>query len=225
MHLSAEDSEPQQTASYFIAAELQDADRLQMEMLAREFSQLLNSILRKAAETIDQFGGVVVQSGAIGITGCFVGVDTNQFTPMTLVQCALELRSKMADLDRQWKLRKGWQRRIELNVGLHYSYEYLGTVNPSSPGSLTIFGDGLNKACRIASMGDKGEIWASKELISAMPQDEMDRVQFGLHRSGRSTASIIKNGFSRIEDLVSTEGHRTGLQPALVVTQIFDAHS
>lgn len=219
------DTEPVEKPIYFIAARLSNAEALQIEMLPGEHSQLLSHIWKNSVETIEQFGGMVVDIKANSLLGLFISEDLSDDEAMNVIQCALELKSMMNSTGRQWKNRSGWQRHLELNLGIHHCDEYVGSISTGDGNCLTTFGNGRQTVARLAAVAANGEIWASKDLFKKLSPDALQRVQFGVFRSENQRRRLIEHGFDRICNLsrngLPTDDNSRSFSP-MIATQIFD---
>jgi class 3 adenylate cyclase len=132
----------------------------------------------------------------------------------------------MMELGRQWKIRKGWLRDIDLNIGIHTGVEYVAYVPSSSGDFLLALGATLDTAKYLSGIASGGQIWATKAVINRVPEKEMKALRFGIFRMDGNRQVFIARYFSRIRDLAFTaagpEGGGPGDLGNCAVTQIFD---
>ncbi len=217
--------QPIQLPIHIIAARLDKADTLQTEMLSEEYSRLLQRIWNSAIEIIENSGGIFGPHTDSGILGYFIPVAQAEHSPLKVIECALELKAKMAELSREWKIRKGWLHEVELNIGIHSTEDLLGTVRSSLGDSLATFGSTLRIAACLSELSSQGQIWVTKELINRLPPKSMSNLRFGVFRNDNNRQVFISRCFSRIRDLsngpqIKNEvGAELG---AVAVTQLFD---
>ena len=208
-----------------LSAGLNDADTLRTEMLDEEFSQLLLRIWGISAETVEENGGIIHQSNGTGLLGYFLPTGDSAINPMGAIQCALELKRKMSELGREWKIRKGWLHDIDLNMGIHAGYEFIASV-PAALGNLLLaLGETLDVANCLSTIASNGQIWTTKAVIQCLPEKELKHLRFGIFRSENHRQVFIARYFSRIRDLSVTGDsniHLGGDMGAHAVTQIFD---
>ena len=208
-----------------LSAELNDAGTLRAEMLDEEFSRLFLRVWETTAETIEAFGGVVSQSSGTGILGYFLPGDNNGNRSLGAIQCALELKRKMSELGREWKIRKGWLHDIELNMGIHTGVEYMASVPTIMGDHLLTLGETLDVAKHLSQIASGGQIWTTKTLIHRVPESELKSLRFGIFRSDSHRQMFVARCFSRIRDLASAESPALNLDEemgACAVTQVFD---
>ena len=218
-------SQPAKQPFYVLAARLNQADTLRTEMLAEEYSRLLNRVWKATIEIIEQSGGIVNHPNSSSLLGYFLPLDNNDTTPQQLVQCALELKAQMVELGREWKIRKGWLHNIELNMGLHFGEEFMGTIQSSTGDILMTFGDTLQVASCLAQLATNGQIWATKILVNQLPSREVKQLRFGIFRHDGHHQVFIARYFSRVSDLTGIGDRLVEINDEigrLAVTQIFD---
>jgi adenylate cyclase len=210
---------------HVLAARLHNADTLRAEILDEEFGRLMIRLLKIAIGTLEQHGALVYQRAACGLLAFFLPADAAGDNPIHVIQCALDLKTRMRELGREWKIRKRWLHNIELNIGISAGHEYL-TMLPTSLGdSLMPLGSARTVAAGLSDMAVKGQIWTTKEVISQVPEHELRHLRFGIFRGEGHQQVFVARCFSRIRDLSGAPvppfdaGGELG---ALAVTQIFD---
>lgn len=218
-------SRPAKQPFYVLAARLNKADALRTEMLAEEYSRLLNRVWKAAIDIIEQSGGMVNHPGSSALIGYFLPLNEGDTTPQQLIQCALELKAQMVELGREWKVRKGWLNNIELNIGLHYGDEYLGAIQSATGELLMTFGDTLQVASCLAQLATNGQIWATKKLMNQLPAQEVKNLRFGIFRHDNRQQVFIARYFSRVCDLTGIGNRMVEINNdigMMAVTQLFD---
>ncbi len=219
-------SQPVQMPVHILAAQLNYADTLQTEMISEEYSRLLQRIWQSGIEIIENYGGIFGPYTNSGLLGYFVPVGQSEHSPMHVIECALELKSRMLELGREWKIRKGWLHAIELNIGIHSTEDLLGTVRSSLGDGLTTFGSTLRVATCLSGLSNQGQIWVTKELINRLPLKDMTNLRFGVFRTDNNRQVFVSRCFSRIRDLNNVPplgGEMDAELGAVAVTQLFDS--
>ena len=225
MEMIRQNAQPVQKPVHILAARLYNAEILQTEMLSDEYSRLLSRIFQKTIETIEYYGGMVGHFTGNGIWSYFIPANQMEKDPLYVIDCALELKKKMMELGREWKIRKGWLHDIELTMGIHSGEECIGTLRTSLGDNLAAYGDTLQTAAFLSAMGRSGEIWTTKYFINKLPQKNLKQIRFGIFREDNNRQVFIARCFSRIEDLGGVEKQSVdigGDLGALAVTQVFD---
>jgi adenylate cyclase len=217
--------QPVQMPIHILAARLNNSETLQTEMLSEEYSRLLQRLWHSAIEIIENFGGIFGPHTNSGLLGFFVPVAHAEYNPMHVIECALELKTKMVELGREWKIRKGWLHELELNIGIHSADELLGTVRSSLGDGLATFGRTLRIATRLSDLSPQGQIWVTKELINRLAPKAMKNLRFGVFRTDNNRQVFVSRCFSRIRDLSTLPPLKDDLDAelgAVAVTQLFD---
>ena len=218
-------TEPIKLPFIILAARLNNADILAGEMLAKDYARLLFRLWGVTKEIIEQHHGVLAHYESSILLGYFLASEKNGFNPIDVIRCALELKSRMADLGREWKIQKGWLHDIELNIGIHVGNEYITSLTSSFGENLIPLGDTICVASNLSALARQGQIWTSKNVIDLLTSNELDALRFGIFRSDQARQLFIPRCFSRIQDLLDMEkmeirsAECLGAYPA---TQIFD---
>ena len=218
-------AQPVKLPFYIIAAQLNNADTLRTEMLTDEYSRLLTRLWKIAKETIEQFSGIFSQYQADGLLGLFLPDEASRLSPLQVVQCAFELKTRMSELGREWKIRKGWLHDLELNMGVHSGHEYLTALKSSLGDHLMPLGSALNVTAGLSALAQAGQIWTTKDLINQLSPQELNGLRFGIFRSDHHRQVFIARCFSRIRDLAGISDSPLplgGETSELAVTQLFD---
>ncbi|MEJ2037811.1 MAG: hypothetical protein P8X55_02610 [Desulfosarcinaceae bacterium] len=221
---------PQQcmkSSVHVLAVRLNNAKILRLEMLNDEYARLLSRLWQRTIETIENHGGIVSQDGDSGLVGYFLPSSPQDEPPLSVIECALRLKAQMAELGREWKIRKGWLHDLELNMGIHSDEESLGLIRSSVGDSLTLFGDSLKVASHLSQMGSGGQIWTTKAMINKLSAEDLKRLRFGVFRQDNQRQVFISRCFSRIRDLKDTTASPANMKEmdeigSLAVTQVFD---
>jgi class 3 adenylate cyclase len=219
---------PVRKVFYAMAARLNKAGVLKAEMLDEDYSRLVQRLWQLALETMEQNGGIVAQITSDCLTGFFLPMEGEvEPDPLFVIQCALELKTRMGELGRELRIRRGWLHDIELNIGLEAGNEYM-MVLPTILGETMIpAGDALQVAERLAQLAGDGQIWATKALINQVSHSDLKNIRFGIFRSENNHRIFIANSFSRIREIPAAAGLLDIPEqfPDRSVTQIFEKTS
>lgn len=209
-----------------LAAQLNDASTLRMEMLSDEYWRLMNGLSQRCLHTIESYGGVFVKLNESGFMAYFISDTGDVPDPLGVIDCGLEMKARMMELGREWKIRKDWFHDIELNMGLHWEEAYIGTLSTSAGDLLTSFGAGTQMATTLSQLAESGQIWASKAMIDKIPPEKLKRLRFGIQRQeSPGHHRYIRNGFARMKDIFGTAASKPihdESSDLLPITQIFD---
>jgi class 3 adenylate cyclase len=216
--------EPVQMDFFALAAKLSNADTLQTELLPAEYSHLSSAVMNRCYAIIDTYDAIVEPLADRGLVAYFFS-ENHRHDPTTVIDCALEIKSQLDDLNREWKIRTGWLHDIELNMAMHYANEFVGTLPTAMGMSFRPFGSALTTCMRLCEMAVGGQIWSTKALIRKMNAQQIKTLRFGICRTCNHRQVLVENCFSRMMDLpggdAKTTAEDTYFGP-LAVTQIFD---
>ncbi len=210
---------------FILAGRLNGADVLKAELLDDDYTELLSRLWQIWIETIERFGGIIGRYSSSGLSAYFSPVLNSDENPAQVIACALELRKQMADVGREWKIRKGWLHELELNIGIHGGEDHVGAIHSVLGESLLSYGNTLEVAGLLTQIAKRGQIVASKFVIGQLPQNELKKLKFGIFRQENQRQVFIANCFSRLNDLPWIAGCSLPIDPDLAglpVTEVFD---
>jgi len=210
-----------------LSTHLNNSLTLETELLPEEYCRLVNDLCMRCIDTIERFGGVFLKNSGSGFAAYFLPVDEyDEETSINAIKCALNLRSQMVDLSREWKIRRSWMHEIELNMGIHHENGYVGILTTSLGESLTSFGSALSIATDLSRLSPNGQIWVTKTLINGIPITIQNQLRFGIQRSDSHRHPVfIQSSFANIGDLLengSLSARSCKEIKDMAVTQIFD---
>jgi hypothetical protein len=147
---------------------------------------------------------------------------------MPVIDCALEIKSQMNDISREWKIRKGWLHDIELNMAMHRADEFISLIPTQLGSALLTHGTALSACSRLCELISAGQIWSTKDLVNQLDREEIRRLSFGIYRRDNHRQVLVGKSFSRVADLTDLD-----LNPSkdnfhfseLAATQVFDRQS
>ena len=220
---------PVQMPLCILSAELDQPEVLKLETLDGEYSAMTSAIWNKCIVILETYGGIFGKHSDTGFYGHFLPGDEFENNVQSIIECSLEIKTQVAELSREYKLRRAWSHDIELNMGLHKEQAYVGALSSSAGDTLSGFGVGLRLATRLSSLACGGQILATKSLFDQMPADVLSRLRFGTYRreTGRRGAFVPKC-FSDIGAFSDSANYSAVLQEELKgvgVTQVFDFHA
>jgi class 3 adenylate cyclase len=187
-----------------LLADLQDSVKISAELLPAHYFELINELWQAVGPTFEKYQGVYSKHAGDGMLYYFINRPGVKYL-MNAVNCAFEIREVMKELSSKWRLRKGWNNELFLNMGINEGQEFFGTIQSSNTIDFTALGDTINIAGRLSDLAHDGEIWTTKNLISRLTQDERNMIRFGVHHENRSGKIFIRNSFSRISDIISKD--------------------
>ena len=222
-HLNLKD-DPVQIVFYILAARLDNADILQTELLPEEYSRLSNTLMNRFITVIEAYGGIFEQQAGTGLVAYFLPTHQSD-TPVSVIDCALEIKSQMSDISREWKIRKGWLHDIELNMAMHLGDEYVGLLPTQLGSALLTHGSALSACTQLCRLATAGQIWSTKDLVGRLGTSEINKLRFGIYRKNNHRKVLVGKSFSRLSDLPDFDLKQIPGDPrfgAMAVTMIFD---
>lgn len=217
--------QPVQMAFDVMVARLNNADTLRAEMLDEEFGRLASRLVKTAISTLAPYGALVYPYGVFGFVIFFLPDDGSGHHPMQTIQAALDLKARMIELGREWKIRKGWLHNLELNIGINSGNELIMALPTARGDNLMPLGDAQTVAAGLSELAVNGQIWTTKTLINQVPPGELKHLRFGIFRGESDRQVFVSRCFSRIRDLSGGGRVRCDVESDLgaqAVTQIFD---
>ena len=184
-----------------LIADLQNSVKISAELLPAQYFELINELWQSVTPSFEKYQGIYGKHAGDGMLYYFIQKPETNYL-MNAVKCAIEIREIMKELSSKWRLRKGWDNELFLNIGLNEGQEFFGTIQSASNIEFTALGDTINIAGRLSDFAQNGEIWTTKNLISRLSQEERNLIRFGVHQENQSRKVFIRNSFSRISDIM-----------------------
>jgi class 3 adenylate cyclase/DNA-binding transcriptional MerR regulator len=187
-----------------LIADLQNSVKISAELLPAQYFELINELWQSVGPTFEKYNGIYGKHAGDGLLYYFINKPGSNYLTNS-INCAVEIREVMKELSSRWRLRKGWDNELYLNVGINEGQEFFGTIHSASNIEFTALGDTINIAGRLSDFAQNGEIWTSKNLISRLSQEERNLIRFGVHHENRDGKIFIRNSFSRISDIMTKD--------------------
>lgn len=142
------------------------------------------------------------------------------------IRCAVEIRSRMTNINREWGLRKKWLHEVCLNIGINEGQEYSMVIYSSTSDQQTwILGETVEHAEGLSEFASHGTIWTTKSLISKLTSVERKKLRYGIRRKNQESEIIMESLFNRMTDLMGRGNAATGRLQSLArlpITEILD---
>lgn len=190
-----------------LVAGLQDSMRISAELLPAQYFELINGLWEATGPVFSKYKGVYGKHIGDGVLYYFLGRPGEDYIK-NCINCAVEVREVMSFFSDKWKGVKGWDRDLYLNTGINEGQEFFGTIRSANNIEFTALGDTINVAVRLSEFAADGQIWATKNLISRLPQEERNMLRFGVHHNNNPANRFIRDSFARVTDLVAGENNR-----------------
>lgn len=206
-----------------LVADLQESVKICSELPPDEYFELINKIWATAGDIFRRFYGTYGKHVGDGMVYYFFPQPDSHYIYNAAV-CAMELKTAMMRLSKEWQLRKNWVNELYLNTALNEGQEWLGTFNTATSIEFVVLGDTINHAARLSDMARFGQVWATKNFMSKLPPEIRDKVEFGIERSAANgQRMMVQSSYSRVANLVDLDaGRNSKLQDiaGLAVTEI-----
>jgi class 3 adenylate cyclase/DNA-binding transcriptional MerR regulator len=207
-----------------LIADLQDSVKISAELLPAQYFELINELWQTVGPTFEKYNGIYGKHAGDGMLYYFIQRPGVSYL-MNAVNCALEMREVMKELSSKWRLRKGWDNELFLNIGINEGQEFFGTIQSSNTIEFTALGDSINIAGRLSDFARSGEIWTTKNLISRLSHEERNMVRFGVHHENQKGRTFIRDSFSRISDIMQKDNphyRRLSAISGLPITEVLE---
>jgi adenylate cyclase len=214
---------PMLTDLVVLVADLQESVKICSELPPDEYFELINKIWATAGDIFRSYYGTYGKHVGDGMVYYFFPQPDSNYIFNAAV-CAMELKTAMARLSKEWQLRKNWTNELYLNTGLNEGQEWLGTFHTATSIEFVVLGETINQTARLSDMARFGQVWATKNFMSRLPGEYRDRVEFGIERvGGNGQRMLVQSSYSRVSNLVDVDaGRHVKLQDisGLAVTEI-----
>jgi len=115
----------------------------------------------------------------------------------------------MRKINAEWQYKKNWFTELQLNIGLHEGQEWLGSFQSANHIEFAVLGNTINQASRLSDFARHGSIWATKDLISKLSDDERSRIEFGVLRESEENGNrFVPSSYAQIDSLVDLRQDR-----------------
>ncbi len=192
-----------------LVGDLQDSVKISSELLPGEYFRLINQLWKTLDRSFEKYNGINGKHSGDGIVYYFIRKPGTNYL-MNAINCALEVREKMKKFSNDFKLEKGWHNDLHLNIGINEGEEFFGTIRSATNIEFTALGDSINYAGRLSDFARYGAVWATKNVISKLDQEEINSLRFGVHRIQHGQEIFVQNSFSRVIDLLDKDDKNAG---------------
>lgn len=185
-----------------LVADLQGSLKISAELPPEEYFELITEIWAKLEDPFRRYGSTPGKHVGDGVVRYFLAKhDSTYHHIVQALLCAEAIRKCVGELSLAWRVKKGWLNELALNIGLHQGREWMGYI-PSLPTTeFTALGDTVNIASRLSEIARDGAIWVTKELLSSLPGQILEKVKYGIRRRSEGAEHFIPRTYSRVQDL------------------------
>lgn len=192
-----------------LVADLQSSVKICSELPPDEYFQLINEIWAAMGPIFRKYHGTCGKHVGDGMLYYFFPQPDSDYL-YNAVCCAAEIRREMARISKAWQLSKNWLNELYLNIGITEGQEWLGTFQSSTGVEFVVLGDTINQAARISDFARYGSIWATKSLVSKLPQDLRESVRYGVTRRGGDGREVfVPSSYAMVSSLIEAGDDRS----------------
>jgi class 3 adenylate cyclase len=208
-----------------LVTDLQSSTRICTELPPEEYFELINQIWATMEPIFRKYYGTHGKHVGDGMVYYFFPQPDCNYIFNAIV-CAYEIKAAMQKISKEWQIHKNWLNELYLNTGLNEGQEWLGVFHSQAKVEFTVLGDTINHAARLSDFARSGTIWATKNILSKLSNDERLRIDYGIRRKNHDGSEmLISSSYSRISELLNlSEAKHDKLSDisALPVTEILD---
>ncbi|GJM12155.1 MAG: hypothetical protein DHS20C12_05580 [Pseudohongiella sp.] len=188
-----------------MVADVQNSIKICSELPAEEYFELINTIWQESAPIFRKYYGTYGKHAGDGMVYYFFPQPDCDYK-LNAIQCSLELQKMMKGITQQWQARKGWFSDIFLNIGLNEGKEWFGSYHAGGHVEFTVLGETINYASRISDFARSGSVWATKNMLSQIPQNSREKINFGITRKTHNDESVfVTDTYSSIGHLIDSD--------------------
>jgi hypothetical protein len=207
-----------------LSACLNNSFKIRAELPADIYFKILLKLRRITEEIFKKFHCIIKRNSGDQIACYFFkNIDSNYL--INTIECAVELKKRMIDVNYEIETNNEWLNTIFLNIGVCEGEEHIVMISSSLNDEIITIGDLERYALSLCEAGEPGSILTTKSLINKLSMVEKQKIRYGIRKKIDDLPIMVENIFSRIKDLLPHEDSRykkfTEIHE-LVVTQILD---
>lgn len=192
---------PMLTPLGVLVADLQNSVKICAELLPQDYFTLINQIWQTIGPIVRQYRGQVAKHAGDGMVAYFFPHPDGHYLA-DATACALDIKTAMLRLSREWQIERRWANELYMNIGLHEGQEWLGAVQLGDSVEFTALGDTINTASRLCDFAQFGTIWASKSLVTRLQAETDTILEFGVERDmDGNRRQFVPQSFVQISSL------------------------
>ena len=173
-----------------LVADFENSPALASELPPEAYFELVNDIWGAMEPVFRNCYGTHGKHLSDGLTYYFFPQPDCNYV-MNAITCACELRQAMGSISLDWQVRRQFMSDLHLNIGLNEGHEWFGGFHTRTQMELTVLGDTTDKARQLARSGSSGKIFATKDMLGILTEQERARVHYGVRWSGGSRPDVF----------------------------------
>ena len=147
------------------------ADPAEVQSVLEEYFSAMTSIVFDKQGIVDKYYGD-------GIMAFFENPEDGVTSAQAAVKSAVEMQQKAVELDKKYKVQKRFP--FSIYVGIATGYAKVGNIGPPEKMDYTVIGSVANRAARLDSAGESGDILIDEDTYFFV-KDDYDIEDFGTH--------------------------------------------
>ena len=196
------------TSVCVLVADLQNSMKISAELPPNEYFELINDLWNSVQPVFKKYYGTHGRHAGDGMVYYFFPQPDNNYILNALI-CSQEIKKTVREVSKDWQLRKNWPTELYFNIGINEGREWLGTYVTPTQVEFTVLGDTINYAGRLSDFARFGSIWATKNLLGALNNEECSNIMFGIHRENNEGRQIlVPTSYSRVSNLVDLRSEK-----------------
>jgi adenylate cyclase len=182
---------------------LQDAADLWVRLSAEEYFELLNDV----GDTLDalwrQHDGRPGRPAGEALV-CYFLPQAQGSHLWNALAAAHGGRELMRQVSQRWRVRKGWDVELRLNIGIDEGQDWLGTLGAGGQGELRVLGDAADRAAHLSRCSRMGAILLTRNLAGKLTREQRQQLTYGVPRlDGLHAEAPLLFTFARLGDLAA----------------------
>ncbi len=154
--------ESERKQATILYAGLSGFNDLSEKMKTGELTNLMNKFFETMESVITLYGGTINKFTGEGIMATFGVPDTIESAPSKAVSSAVELQSKISELNLDLEL----PLPVNIKIGIQTGAVLLGKIGPEDKARDTLIGESVSIASRICDIAENGQILTGKETYN-----------------------------------------------------------
>jgi class 3 adenylate cyclase len=204
-------SPPTLTPVAMLVAVLQDAADLWVRLSAEEYFELLNEVGAELDAIFRGHQGRPGRPAGEALVCCFLPQAQRSYLWNALA-AAHRAREAMRQVSQRWRVRKGWDVDLRVNIGIDEGQDWLGTLGLPGQSDLRVLGDAADRATHLSRCSRAGAILLTRNLVGKLTREERQQLTYGVPRlEGTHGDAPLLFTFARLADLAAP-----GAAPAAV---------
>ena len=147
------------------------ADPAEVQLVLEEYFSVMTTIVFDKQGIVDKYYGD-------GIMAFFENPEDGVTSAQAAVKSAVEMQKKAVELDKKYQVQNRFP--FSIYVGIATGYAKVGNIGPPEKMDYTVIGSVANRAARLDSAGESGDILIDEDTYFFV-KDDYDIEDFGTH--------------------------------------------